>query len=110
VVDTFIDEVAVTRALQGDPEVWASLTPVERQEAVLRAAQKRRAEQAENAEWTPLVRMVGRKAKQYKGEPRFLPHPTRSPQWLVDVAAAAGYTDTKSLMRQARRLEKAREA
>jgi hypothetical protein len=105
--EDFVDEVAVRRALQGDALVWASLTRLERDEVVLRAAQKRRAEQAENAEWTSVKRASGWTA-QYKGEPSLFPHPTRHPQWLVDVVTAAGYADVDSLLKRAGRIEKKR--
>ena len=104
--DTYIDEVAMQRAISGDRGVIASLTPVERNELLARVHERRLAELAENAEWAA-VKRVARLGGAWKGSPSMLPYP-QVPQWLEDVIDATGYKSCESFMRAARRAAGAR--
>lgn len=98
---TFIDEVAVARALQGDRAVWAQLTKPERDTAMVRARERRLAEMAENAEWSAVKKVAGPIAC-WAGPPSILPH-AKVPLWLRDVMDAAGYKNCETFMAAARR-------
>lgn len=87
--DTDIDEIAVARALQGDREVWASLTHYERREVMIQIYDRRELEEAENAAdregFDPKV-WCKQKGWQYAAPIE------RIPDWLIKIAEAAGWT------------------
>lgn len=90
-VDTYVDEIAVSRALRADREVWANLTRYEREEALVRVRERRLAEQAENAEWSHILRTHAHAGGA-------LPFSYEHPEWLVEVARAAGYRHVESML------------
>jgi hypothetical protein len=106
VADTYVDEIAISRALRADRAVWANLTPHEREEALVRVRERRLAELVENAEWSRIVRLHAGHNK--GGGAGTYPH--RYPEWLVEVTKAAGYGDPDSLLTKARNVARARAA
>ena len=104
--DRYVDEIALDRALRADRAVWASLTPYEREEALVRVRERRLAEQAENEEWVKIARVAGRSIQ---GSSGFLPHPRTHPDWLVAVTQAAGYAGPDEMLTAGRRVARARQ-
>lgn len=82
--DTDVDEIAVDRALQGDRDVWESLTHYERRRVLLTVAARRELEVSENREEKALVRRVLNSSTTFKGA-----H-DRTPPWFLALADDLG--------------------
>ena len=103
-----VDDVAVERALLGDPGVWDSLTHLEKRVVLQRALDRRRVELAENQEWSEFYRRHRNGAThsdRRKGDQPF-PHSFHAPVWAEDLVKAAGFGTFARLSETARRAER----
>ena len=95
-----VDEVAVARALQGDPAVWERLTHYERREVMLAVWARLDLERAEDAE-------DKRNLRQHRGMANYAAPNGMQPEWLSVLADANGW-DIGRLLDEARRHVRAR--
>ena len=98
--DTYVDEVAVHRALQGEAGVWAALTHYERREAMIRVWARREQERAEDLE-------DQRSLKMHSGTFNYVRPNGMAPAWLQAIADANG-VDVGRIVDDARAVVKAR--
>lgn len=99
--DGIVDEVAVARALEGDPSVWPRLRPGERREVYGRVIARREAELALVVREVALRKAVlGVSAG---AGPRNEDEQGKYQDWLVKAAQAAGYSHPSVLLDTARK-------
>ena len=96
-----VDHVALERAARGDVEVWKNLTRHERDLALIAARKRRLAELEERGVWTDIFR---RHCYGHTGG-ESNPYPMATPDWMVDIARAAGFKDPATVMKQGRLAE-----